>query len=325
MSKQSIILIAVLIVALAGVGAAHKFYVQPLIEEYAKDERFYEQLEQKLVYFEETFSKTRPDEIVKAWSGAVQPWSDATGQRERFFHFENKTEFTPVPEGAIAKFHYEAEYQRLMQGLAQEAYIRGRIQVPFNFAVPTPDTLRNEVITKKQVEDWLSQVAFGIDTVLMLLDAGAVRVDAVDIWPPIKEQGVLETRTVGLSFVMRLEDIAELTNGLLSDSRQFYRIDGFRIVNTDLVSYTQPFLLVEMRLTQARFLEGEKPRAAGGGGGRGNVQFQGLGSRQKQGSSTGSTFYDKEDEEDELRHKKKQTWYSGILRFFGFSLLAYLG
>jgi len=261
MNKQSIIFAMVLLLVFGALWAGYQFSVKEKWERYGDDQAFFDALEAKRQHFEKTFSRTLPEVVVTRWEEAVDPWKKAVEDRTRIYDIEDAFQIVPVPEGKMAWFHYEDQFREMLSSLQMDVLTQQVRMTPTSFGAPSPESVSTQTLQNSDVEEWLRLIAFGTDTVEMLMEAGAYEISAVEIWPPRTVGGVLEMRTVGLAFMMRLDSLAEFLDTKTSDSREFYDINGFRIVNRQLRASPDPFLEVEMLLTRADFVEGGQVQA----------------------------------------------------------------
>ena len=189
-----------------------------------------------------------------------------------------------VPEGKIARFHYEEQYSEMMQEYLQELRSRGIPAPTDGFDVPYPDRLTSATVTDDDVEDWLRRISFGKDTVRLLMDAGARYIGAVEIWPTRTEQGVLQMWTVGVSMMIRWDDLVRFLDEMSAESDEYFNIEAIRIVNQNLNQPATAPLQVEMVFTRADYDETgrpgmqqqQQPPFMMGGGGGGGFSFPGM-------------------------------------------------
>ena len=311
MYRESVFLAIILVILAAVLGGGYQFYFKERLQQYAEDEKVYQDLEKKLSELESKFSNTRPDRVLEVWSAAVQPWVEAVNDRKKIFNLGTATEIVPVPEGKIPRFHYEEQYNQMFATLLQETYQKGVYFPQTSFGAPAPSTLTGRAPTAEEVHAWLQLIAFGSDTVRLLMNNGAVQIFAIEVWPPW-QQGTLEMRSVGLSFSMTLRNLVDFIDNLTGDPRQYYNINAIRIANRSLRLSADPLLEVAMVLTRAKFDETAAPAtvAVAGGGAPGaspfggGSPFGGFGLGASGQSGTGSTATD-----------KKQSWWKKILPF----------
>jgi hypothetical protein len=264
--NKGVITVIVILLVLAGAGyAVNRFYLQPQLEEYAAEERFYQGLEGRVQQLQDKFSTTRPEVVVAAWQDAIPQWQQAVNTRRSFFDASEALQYEPVPEGRMAKFHYEEQYFARLQEIQRYLFERG-IYMPwpdFGFLqVPTPDSVSGANVSADEVHNWLQTIAYGSHVLRILADAGAREIYALELWPTRRENGILRMRTTGLSFNMTIDRLAEWMNDVAADTRQFRDIGALRIATPNL--YVQnPGLNVELLYTEAEFVEGARPQISG--------------------------------------------------------------
>lgn len=275
MSRHHVFTVFVFIIVLLALGGAYQFYFKEKLEAYAAAESEMKKLEGRLKTLHTTFKGTQPTVLLSTITSAVQPIEEKARQRSQFFHVRDLWVEETLPENSptLPKFDYETRYREKFTALFRAAQEhRPPVQIPANifdmFGVPTPAAVSEGAVNKQMVEQWLTQINFGSAIVKQLIDANAYMVREISIWPPRYEFNVLKMRSVGMSFVMRAEDLVKYIQGMQRDTGRYFSINGIRIQNRDLLaSYGPPYLEVEMVLTVAEFDEtksGTVPPVTGG-------------------------------------------------------------
>lgn len=264
MKKQYIVPIVVLILFAGGMGAVYQFYFRIQLEQYAKNTQMQADLNKRLEELQTTFSgadkrPVSPDEFVSQWRGAVQPWNDALVDRSTYFIIPEPTE--RAPENAVPKFFYRERFPTLITQLQQYAYSRSVMIPDTTFGAPLPSDLDNRSVDADQVNGWLRQLSAGTDVIKLLVDNGAAQVVEVDLWPAYIDNDLLEKRTVGVRVLITLEKLTAFLDKLYAESR-YFNVDAVRIHNTSVRTPYQPWLEVEMLITQAKYVEGGQAKAA---------------------------------------------------------------
>lgn len=310
-SKQTIVMVLLLIIALAAIGTGYQFWVKETLEKYDADEKFAKDLESKLQNLQKTFARTKPELVLEQWTNVIDPWQRSVDDRKQYYTLGDAVQIEEVPEDKLARYHYEEQYNKLLPALQQEVYDKGVYYQITGFGVPAPPSLANTNISVEDVERWLRRIAFGGQTVRMLTDANARQIYAVELWPTRTEQGVLRMHTVGLAFTMNLADLVAFVDKLTTDRRQFYDINAIWIANRNLVAATEPLLEVQMLLTQAEVIEGAKPQVGGSTGSKVSSPFSGFGmfgsSSTSRSSSSSSSSSSKATAQSSSR-KSKPWW-----------------
>jgi hypothetical protein len=156
----------------------------------------------------------------------------------------------------------------------QDIFENQVIYQPTTFGAPAPQNVGGISLQPDEVQEWLSDLAYGADAVRFLMDAGANPIRTIDIWPPREEYGVLQMHTMGMDFMMNLGTLVDFINELTYNNQRFYKIESLRVVNRNLLGAPDPLLEVQMVLTMASLQEGGTPQAgpeAGGTGGGGGA------------------------------------------------------
>lgn len=268
-----------LLLFLAALGGSWQFYFKERLEQYAENQQHLEELEEKLNTFQDTFAAedggvVDPEFVIARWEEAVEPWSEALTQRASFFEIEALPDEPLVPEDVTARFYYEEQIEEEVQDLFQYAWDNNCNIPQTTFGVPTQEQVSGQEIDREQAERWLRRFNFGAAAMRRLIDANALQINEFQVWPPRMEYGMLELRTVGAFFYMRINDLVPMLESFGRED-QYYTVDALRITNTQLIAQQNPPLQIEMLLTQARFIADEEERQAAasrtaqGGQGRG--------------------------------------------------------
>lgn len=310
MYKEPLILVVMLLVLAGAMGAGYQFYFKERLQLYAEDAKLYKDLEAKLSDLEKKFSGTRPDRVVEMWSAAVQPWVEAVTERRRTFTLTGAIEYQPVPEDKMPRFHYEEQYNQMFAALLQETYQRGVYFPAISFGAPAPASLTGRAPTAEEVHAWLELIAFGSDTVRLLLNNGVYQILTVEVWPPW-QQGTLEMRTVGLAFTMNLRNLVDFIDNLTGDSRQYFNVNAVRIANRSLRISADPLLEVNMVLTRARFDETATPMDVAAASAAGPPSPFGFGASPFAGFGFGGD----DDERPRPRPAPKRSWWRNLWPF----------
>ena len=250
--------VAVLAVALifAAVGAVYQFYYKQRLAQYAEDNQMLKSLEDALKGLEERFQKKVPEDLIKAQNGLVQPLAEQVVQRAVFFNTADLLQIDPIPEGKLPRFYYAEQFNKLLNDLRQEALSH----TPYcsypdasTFGAPRPEDLEGRTVSNQEVKQWLTLIKFGCSMVRMLMNAKAVAIYDVQIWPVRPGyDNLLLMRTVGLSFVMRYSDLVAWIDKLRLENR-YFDVGGIAVQNRYLRWAVEPPVEVQVLLTQADF------------------------------------------------------------------------
>lgn len=279
MNRYKIAPIVMVLLFLAALGGSWQFYFKERLEQYAENQQHLEELEEKLSTLRDTFAAedggvVDPEFVIARWREAVEPWSEALTQRASFFEIEALPDEPLVPEDVTARFYYEEQIEEEVQDLFQYAWDNNCNIPQTTFGVPTQEQVSGQEIDREQAERWLRRFNFGAAAMRRLIDANALQINEFQVWPPRMEYGMLEMRTVGAFFYMRINDLVPMLESFGRED-QYYTVDALRITNTQLIAQQNPPLQIEMLLTQARFIADEEERQAAasrtaqGGQGRG--------------------------------------------------------
>ena len=251
-------IIAILIVGLifAAVGAAYQFFYKARLAQYDANTQALQNLENALTALETQFESKIPEDLIKARKGMVQPLAEQVVQRAAFFNTAELLQIDPIPEGKLLRFYYSDQFNKMLNELRQDAYSRTPY-FPYpemsTFGAARPEELEGRTVTEQEVKDWLSLIKFGAAMMRMLMDAKAVAVYDVQMWPERQDyDNLLKMRTVGLSFVMRYADLVAWLDKLRLENR-YFDVNGIAVQNRYLRWAIEPPVEVQMLLTQADY------------------------------------------------------------------------
>ena len=252
--REHVIAILAVGLVLAGVGSAYQFYYKQRLAQYAENLETLNSLEAALVDLETKFEGKDPEGLITHWRNQVQPLAEKVVQRAQFFNTGDALQIDPIPEGKLLRFYYADEFVKMLNELRQDAVSRTPY-CPYpdasTFGAARPEELEGRTVTEEQVKQWLRLIKFGSATVRMLMDAKALSIYDVQVWPR-RDEGMLSMRTVGLSFVMRYADLVAFIDKLQLENR-YFNINAIGLQNRYLRWPTEPPVEVQMLLTQADY------------------------------------------------------------------------
>lgn len=271
LTKGQILYTLTLTAVLGAFGAVYQFYFKEKLAQYAADERFLNTLETTFKDLESAFSGYKPEKLISAWRAEQQPWADAVEARTSYFNFGDWFTIEDRPEqGEMWKFWYDktvnakvwALYQKVAERMGN--YNLFPQDIRGDLALKTLEDWQTGDVTEKDVMQELQRLEFGIRTCELLLDAKATSVQNIRLWPRREEKRfgkVLQFQTVGLTFTMTPKDFVELMEKLRLEDR-YFSVDGLRVINPCIACPTEPNYTIDMLLTQAQYIEGQKAAAA---------------------------------------------------------------
>lgn len=262
MSKEYIFTLVIFLVLVASAVAVDRFYFREVHNDLEKDRSTLADLEKRLKTLEDTFNRTRPEEVIKAWKGEVEPWRTAVNMRTAFFRMKDAFKFNPIPVEAIPRFYYETEYSRMINEIEAEIFGRNPPpeDVPYDFiareaSAPGTYMSRGGKSSRNDIEEDLRSIAYRGYVLRTLLDLGFTRIYQLEAWPPRNEYGeMVEMWTLGLSTQVTLRELVECLEKMRK-SDHYLTVNGIRITNAYLLSPSDPFLQVDMLITQGQFVE----------------------------------------------------------------------
>ncbi len=262
MNKYQIAPIAMVVVLLGGIIAGHQLYLKERLEEYEQNAQRRDSLAQKLDQLRNTFADATgqpvdPEFVIAQWREAREPWVQAMSTRAAVFQMPVLEDVEEVPEDDVPRFFYENWMEERIQDLQQYAF-QNRCAIPqTTFNAMHPQQLGGTSVTADQANRWMRRFTIGDRITRQLIDANAAQINWIELWPPRVEFGLLEKRTMGLHFYMRMDDLVAFLAELAGENR-YYNVDALRIVNRNLRQPQQPYLEVQMLLTAGRILSDEE-------------------------------------------------------------------
>jgi hypothetical protein len=273
-NRLHIFIILIVVAVGAALGLSYQFYFKEKLNEYTKAQEDLDKLTKRLTELQNRFKGQPPETYIKGLTEKIAPLTNVAEVRQQFFNMNDYWKDETVPEDVKVplKFYYERQYNERLNALRQDALAHvPPIGIPPNifqrFGAPDPATMTNMAVLKADVQRWLTQINFASAIVRMMIKANVGRLDEVVPWPPREEFGALEMRTIGLSFVMRAEDLIAFLQSLQRENR-YFNVNALRVKNRNLLSdpaLGQPYLEVEMLLTLSRQIPGKTAVAAAGG------------------------------------------------------------
>ncbi|GMV99098.1 MAG: hypothetical protein AMXMBFR84_02370 [Candidatus Hydrogenedentota bacterium] len=241
-------MIVAIVAVAAALGAVYKFYVLERLTKFASDEKYLTALKTKYENISKTFHGTKPEVVVEAYANKVQPWLAALDARTDYYTLGGIRDIEPIPEGEDARWYYIRKAPDMVRTIQETAY-KQNIGVPPDlwFQSPQPPRLQGITVEKQHVERWLQNIQMGSGIVQQLLDAKALRVDAIELWPR-REGSLLYIYHVGVKMWMNMEQLATFLNDMLSDRRRCFFVDNIRIRNP-YVLYENPPLQIDLVYT----------------------------------------------------------------------------
>lgn len=254
--REHVVAIAVLAAILLIIGAVYQFYYKQRLDEYNKNNLQMRHLEDALKRMEDTFQGYQPSVLIKETNGQVQPLAEEVVRRAGFFNTGESLQIDPIPEGKMLKFYYADEFNKVLNELRQDALSRNPY-CPYpdtsSFGAPRPEQFEGRTVTGDEVRRGLKWLRFGCTIVKMMMDAKAVAIYQVEIWPPRSDYGnMLSMRTVGLSFVMKYSDLVAFLDSLRTSER-YFAVNALSIQNRYMRWPIEPPVEVQMLLSEADF------------------------------------------------------------------------
>lgn len=266
MKKEQLFWAALLFLALGAFFGVYQFYFKQKLADYAKDAIAKKNAEDAYQRLSDTFGGYKPDDVIQAWAGVVQPWKEAVLERGEFFNDAGWREGTKTPEDvAILRFWYDEQIKKERNDLYTKfSQVQGLLQVPpydqifTQFGVQTIEDFQGRDITRQDVNRELAEFAFGTKVCNMLLDAKAAYINQVWLWPGREltdHDGLLRLWTVGLDFGMNMRDFTRFVDDRLRTADRYFNIEGIKIEYSYVGYNVEPLLNIKMLLSMARFVE----------------------------------------------------------------------
>jgi hypothetical protein len=266
MKKEQIIWGLILFAVLGAFGGVYQFYFKEKMASYAKDAIAKKNAEDAYSKLNTTFEGFKPDDVIAAWSGVVQPWKDEVLERGKYFNDSGWREGTKPPEDvAILRFWYDKQLKEEVTKIYTDVFqANGLYQVPpmdvllKEFRVQTLEEYQGRDMTRQDVNRELANLAFGNQICRMMAKAKVSYLSHVYLWPgrELKEhEGLLRFWTVGLEFGMNMRDLVNFVDNNLRTADRYFNIEGIKIQYPYVGYNVEPMLNVQMIVTMARFIE----------------------------------------------------------------------
>lgn len=252
----------IFLLVVGGAVGLYFFYFRALLAEYDRQEEYLDALVKRYEDVSRTFSGTQANVIVEEYQKNIEPWEMAVKDRLDLFEATDEVEPEELPgEGEeLLKFFYGDRYNEIINELTTDLATRGvMMYADRTFGVPTPDTI--VATTPDQVKLRLNTLKTGVMMTRRLMDAGARRIDQVVLWPTKSEDLAFTVDTYGLAFAMTLDDLVTFMESL-NNGENFYRIDGFKITNENLMAGSNALLDVSLLLSHVSNVKLPEPGAA---------------------------------------------------------------
>lgn len=273
MSKGRIISAIILFAVLGVFGGVYQFYFKEKLEVYKRDQEFKEKLEAKLKELENTFSRCKPDVLIREWRTQVQPWRDAVEERAQYFNLGGWGQHElPPEEGGITKFWYDTESKRVLKEFYKEVgekmggYNRFPADIRQNLGIADVDAhWAGKDVTKADVNTELRKLSFGVSLCEMLLEAKIYRLNNFVPWEPHQKKEhsrSLNLRTFGINFDITAKNLVKLLDDKLRAADRYFNIDAIKITYPYIAYPQEPVLNVRMLLTQAAYIPPKGPGGA---------------------------------------------------------------
>lgn len=265
MKKERVIWGLILFAVLASFFSVYQFYFKEKLAAYAKDAIAKKNAEDAYTKLKTTFEGFKPDDVIAAWSGEVQPWKDAVLERGKYFDDSGWREGTKPPEDvAILRFWYDKQLKEEVNKLYTEVFqANGLYQVPpadvliKEFQVKTLEDYQGRDVTREDVTRELASLAFGNQVCRMMAKSKAAYLAHVYLWPgrETKENdGLLRYWTFGIEFGMNMKDFVNFVDNNLRTADRYFNIEGIKIQYPYVGYNVEPVMNVQMLVTMARFI-----------------------------------------------------------------------
>lgn len=274
MKKSAVLLTILLIASIAGTYAVYELYVKEKMKALGEHTEQVKQLETRIQALQDTFSGSRPQEIIDQWRQATQPWAEAVDGRARFFTMGNLIEPVEIPEEVIPKIYYSKELPKRIDQLIAYAQDKNVTIGDTGCGVPSENFYgQGTNPPPAEIKKHLETYDYCAALTRMVIDAGPISVEPLRIWPetPIQtKSGIIRKRVTGITMTTTTEPLVRFLDRLAQSDR-FFKVEELRISNRNLL-VDDPVLSVEMVLTQAEFEPAKKTSVTGqaeAGGGAG--------------------------------------------------------
>lgn len=289
MRKEQVIFVLGLMVVLASFAAVYQFYFKARLKEYSDRENQLNKLEDRLSDLEKAFRTTKPHVVLSKVKGEVLPREAEAKKRLTYFNWDGMLEYVPVPKNKLPKFHYDEQYQTMIQDIQRYAFThRPQCTVyPGSFGFPPYGGMGNA--GEKAVNNTLAKIAFTSAIVRLLVDANVLYIEQLAYMPDrvASEYGNIEERRIGLSLRMTTKDFVKFLEWLRQHEHHF-SVNSFSLSNMVLQTPYEPWLNIQLILITSRARELPDGSVAGVSGSKGgNPLNEMMGRRSRRGPMRG--------------------------------------
>lgn len=254
--KKSVVLLTILLIAsIAGTYAVYELYVKEKMKALGEHTEQVKQLEIRIQALQDTFTGSRPQEVIDLWRQATQPWAEAVDSRARFYTMGSLIEPVEIPEEVIPKIYYRNELPKRIERLNEYA-LEKNVQIGDTSCGVPAATYYGEGTNPPadEIKRHLQTFDYCAALTRMVVDAGPISIEPLRIWPvePVETRsGVIRKRVTGITMKITAEPLVRFLDRL-SQSDRYFKVDELRIANSNLLD-GNPVLSVDMLLTQAEF------------------------------------------------------------------------
>jgi len=257
-SKEYILALSALVATLGVVGGVYQFYYRERLAEYQQNIQDEEKFADALNELESKFEGCKPQKLISAINGEVNPMLEELRDRAAFFAVNDLLEIEPIPQDKMLGFYYREEFGRLFGKFREEQlqyYPNCYYPPDITFGAPVPDAFTGVEVKKPEVRKALQKVVFGISMLRLLMDSKALYITDVQLWPPrwLRQDKLFAGYTVGLAFAMMPKDLVnfveKLRVGEVLGQKRYVNIEAFSIQNKYLQWPTEPPVEVQMLVT----------------------------------------------------------------------------
>lgn len=272
-TRERIIIVAVLVAVIAGFGAAYVFYFQGKMEAYGNNKRFMDDLDRNYAELSGTFSGYEPDALIALWKQQVQPWADNRNELATYYHLSNWREAElPPADVAIPKFWYEEQAKKTEQEFYQYLFekmgdYRNRFptDIRTTFNVKRLEDWQGVDVNDRQVQNELRKLNFGINVSKFLIENKVWSVKSLRVWPDRKVQNtgnMLNYVTLGMEITMTLENFVKFMDNLRTAPR-YFTVEAVTVSYPYIMYQEEPYLDIKLLITQSAYVGPKTVEQAG--------------------------------------------------------------
>lgn len=331
MKMHYILFVLAIVVGIVAVVCTYLFGILPRHEHYQALLEEEEQLRDRIGQLEKKFSRTQPAAVVNQWREQIQPWAQAVSTRISYFDALEDDErldiVVPEEQKEFPKFWYQEERRRRLDALADETFGANLTMASSALAPHEPPAPGGAGWNPDadSVEEWLKSYERAASFVREMINANAIELARVEIWPSeaimAVPEGTVHLERVGYEIIIAMDDFADYL-GQIHSSDTYVSISALSITKEGSLSDADAPIRATFILDRTRFVPIESTSDNQDSAPTIRRRASGGGAAESLGRSIGTGVKVQYSEEELARIRaatadQNPSFIRGILRWFG--------